>query len=57
MKPTRPLSPSSALPSLPPVGAVSEQQRKANLKLGLILAGMAVAIGVGFVLKVIFVGL
>jgi|GEM_PF-1884195 len=57
MKPTRPLSPSSALPSLSPVGAVSEAQRKANLKLGLILAGMAVAIGVGFVLKVIFVGL
>ncbi len=57
MKPTRPLSPSSALPSLPPVEAVSEAQRKANLKLGLILAAAAVAIGVGFVLKVIFVGL
>jgi hypothetical protein len=48
---------SSPLRSLTPEGAVSEQQRKANLKLGLILASMAVTIGVGFVLKVIFVGL
>jgi hypothetical protein len=53
----KPASPLSAPPSLPPVGAVTEEQRKANLKLGLILAGMAAAIGVGFVLKVIFVGL
>jgi hypothetical protein len=36
--------------------AVSEQQRKANLKLGLILASAAIVFGVGFVLKVIFFG-
>ena len=57
MKPAIPLRPLSPLRSLPPEGAVSEQQRKANLKLGLILGSTAVAIGVGFVLKVIFVGL
>jgi hypothetical protein len=36
--------------------AQSEQQRKANLKLGLILASAAIVFGVGFVLKVIFFG-
>ena len=36
--------------------AVSEQQRKANLKLALILATVAVVFGAGFVLKVIFLG-
>jgi hypothetical protein len=36
--------------------ALSEQQRKANLRLGLILASAAVVFGVGFVLKVIFFG-
>jgi hypothetical protein len=36
--------------------ALSEQQRKANVKLGLILASAAVVFGVGFVLKVIFFG-
>jgi hypothetical protein len=36
--------------------AQSEQQRKANLRLGLILASAAVIFGVGFVLKVIFFG-
>jgi hypothetical protein len=36
--------------------AQSEQQRKANLKLGLILGSAAVVFGVGFVLKVIFFG-
>jgi hypothetical protein len=36
--------------------ALSKQQRKANLKLGLILASAAVLFGVGFVLKVIFLG-
>jgi hypothetical protein len=36
--------------------ALSEQQRKANLRLGLILASVAVVLGVGFVLKVIYFG-
>jgi hypothetical protein len=36
--------------------AVSEQQRRANRRLGLILASAAVIFGVGFVLKVIFFG-
>ena len=36
--------------------AQTEQQRKANLKLALILASAAVVFGVGFVLKVIFLG-
>jgi hypothetical protein len=36
--------------------AQTEQQRKANVKLGLILASAAVMFGVGFVLKVIFFG-
>ncbi len=36
--------------------AISEQQRKANLRLGLILASAAMIFGVGFVLKVIFLG-
>ena len=31
--------------------AISEQQRKANLRLGLILATIAAALGIGFVLK------
>ncbi|MDP1937660.1 MAG: cytochrome oxidase small assembly protein [Hylemonella sp.] len=34
--------------------AVSEQQRKANLRLGLILASVAVIFAVGFVTKIIF---
>lgn len=37
--------------------AVNEQQRKANLRLGLVLASVAAIVGVTFVLKVIFVGL
>jgi hypothetical protein len=36
--------------------AVTEQQRKANLRLGLILASVAVLFGVGFVAKVVFLG-
>ena len=36
---------------------LSEQQRKANLKLGLVLASVAAIVGVGFVLKVVFIGL
>jgi hypothetical protein len=36
--------------------AQSEQQRKANIRLGLILASAAILFGVGFVLKVIFFG-
>ena len=35
---------------------LNEQQRKANLKLGLILASVALIFGVGFVAKVIFFG-
>ena len=36
--------------------AVTEQQRKANLRLGLILASVAVMFGVGFVVKMIWFG-
>ena len=32
------------------------QQRKANLKLGLILASVALIFGIGFVTKIIFFG-
>ena len=35
---------------------LSEQQRKANLKLALILAAVALVFGVGFMAKVIFFG-
>jgi hypothetical protein len=35
---------------------VSEQQRKANLRLALILASLAVAFGVGFAVKVAWLG-
>ena len=34
----------------------SEQQRKANLRLGLILASVALAIALGFVAKVVLFG-
>ena len=36
--------------------ALSEQQRKANLKLGLILASVALVFLVGFVTKIVFFG-
>ena len=36
--------------------ALNEQQRKANLKLGLILASVAIMFGVGFVAKIILMG-
>ncbi len=36
--------------------AVTEQQRKANRRLGLILATVAVLFGVGFVVRVILFG-
>jgi hypothetical protein len=36
--------------------ALTEQQRKANLRLGLILASVAVMFGVGFVIKMIWFG-
>ena len=36
--------------------AQTEQQRKANLRLALILASAALIFGVGFVAKVIFLG-
>ncbi len=36
--------------------ALSEQQRKANLKLGLILASMAVVFLIGFVTKIVLFG-
>jgi len=35
---------------------LSEQQRKANLRLGLILASLALAFGLGFVVKVWWLG-
>lgn len=35
---------------------VTEQQRKANLKLALILASAAVVFGIGFVVKVWWLG-
>ena len=36
--------------------ALSEQQRKANLRLALILASVALILGVGFMAKVILFG-
>jgi hypothetical protein len=36
--------------------AVSERQRKANLRLALILATVAFAFGAGFMVKMIFFG-
>ena len=36
--------------------ALSPQQRKANLRLALILASVAVMFGVGFVLKMMYFG-
>jgi hypothetical protein len=35
---------------------LTEQQRKANLRLGLILASLALAFGVGFFVKVWWMG-
>ena len=35
---------------------VSDAQRKANLRLGLILASLAAFFGLGFVLKLVFFG-
>ena len=35
---------------------VSEQQRKANLRLALILASMALVFGLGFAVKVVWLG-
>ena len=35
---------------------LTEQQRKANLRLALILASLAVAFGVGFVVKIWWMG-
>ncbi len=36
--------------------ATSEQQRKANLKLGLTLASVAVVFLIGFITKIVFFG-
>jgi hypothetical protein len=36
--------------------ATTEQQRKANVRLGLILASIALLFGVGFMVKMIFFG-
>lgn len=36
--------------------ALNEQQRKANVRLGLILASVAVMFALGFVTKIIFFG-
>ena len=36
--------------------ALNEQQRKANLRLGLILASLAVVFLIGFVTKMVFFG-
>ncbi len=36
--------------------APTEQQRKANLRLGLILASVAVIFAIGFVTKIVFFG-
>ena len=36
--------------------ALNEQQRKANLRLALILASVAAILGVGFVLKIALLG-
>jgi len=35
---------------------VSEQQRRANVRLGLVLASVALVFAVGFVVKVIWLG-
>jgi hypothetical protein len=35
---------------------LSEQQRKANLKLGLILASVALVFAVGFIVKMVWFG-
>ncbi len=35
---------------------VTEEQRKANLRLALILASVAVIFGIGFVVKIVFFG-
>lgn len=40
---------------IPPV-AQTPEQRKANARLGWILASMAIAFGVGFVVKIILMG-
>ena len=34
--------------------ALTEQQRKANRRLGLILAGVAVLFGAGFIVRMVF---
>ena len=39
-----------------PAMAQSEQQRKANLRLALILASVALVFGVGFVAKFVWLG-
>ncbi len=36
--------------------ALSEQQRKANRRLGLILASVAVVFAIGFVTKIVYFG-
>ena len=36
--------------------ALSEHQRKANLRLGLILASLAMVFGLGFVVRLVFFG-
>ena len=36
--------------------ALNEQQRKANFRLALILASVAVMFGVGFIVKIVFMG-
>jgi len=36
--------------------SLTEQQRKANLRLGLILASVAVIFAIGFVTKIVFFG-
>ncbi|MFY7976153.1 MAG: cytochrome oxidase small assembly protein [Rubrivivax sp.] len=36
--------------------ALSEQQRKANVRLGLILASLAMVFGLGFVVRLVFFG-
>ena len=37
--------------------AATEQQRKANRRLGWMLAALALAFGAGFVVKIVFFGL
>jgi hypothetical protein len=39
-----------------PQPQISDQQRKANVRLGLMLGAAAVVFGVGFVAKVVFFG-